>query len=101
MASITITAGGTLIHQGTLTDKQKNYTATMEIPAGDNVIRVRVQSDEAKFDQQREAGGTFQTNMARTLTVEFGRGSGIGFGERKLTLKLGESTPIAAAPEKK
>lgn len=101
MASITILAGGKVIHQGTMTDKQKNYTATMELPAGENVIQVRVQSDEAKYDEQKETGGTFQADMARKLTVDFGFGSGGGFAKRKLSLKLGESTPIASAPTKK
>jgi hypothetical protein len=97
-ASISVVAGTSLVYQGLLQEKQKKILVPFQIPAGERVIRVRVQSEIPKFDQEREVGGTFPEGMARSLIVEFGRGSGAGFTERRLILKLGE---VTAAPAKK
>jgi serine/threonine-protein kinase len=95
-AAISVMLGNTLVHQGILLEKEKKVVVPIEIPAGERVVRVRVQSETPKFDQEREVGGTFAAGMARPLVVEFGRGSGAGFTERRLTLRLGDPTAIPA-----
>jgi serine/threonine-protein kinase len=93
-AEIEVIAGTRRIYQAALTDKAKNVSASVQVPAGQHVLRVRVKSERDKFDQEKETGGIFRESEKRKLTVGFGRGSGIGFRERNLDVKLSDSVAI-------
>jgi hypothetical protein len=97
-ASLRIVAGTQVIYETVLDGKQKRMQAAVEVPAGERVFQVTVQSADPKFEDTKEVGGSFAEGMARTLTIEFGKGSRIGFTERKLNLRLGETTAAPAKP---
>jgi serine/threonine-protein kinase len=96
-ASLTILTGKTVLLQEIITEKEKRVRRSVPIPAGERVIVVRVESADPKFSQEKEEGGIFTEGMARTLTIGFGRGSGLGLTERKLSLKLGDNIPAPAS----
>jgi hypothetical protein len=56
------------------------------VPAGARVLRVRVQSEEAKYSGEGTIAGTFNEASPRTLLIEFGSGSGMGVSKRKMAL---------------
>jgi serine/threonine-protein kinase len=99
-ADLAITAKGKTIYQAVLDDKNKTLRASVEIPAAPHLLKVRVRSERDKFDQEKEADGIFREGQSRKLTIEFGRGSGIGFAKRELSLKLSESAPIKPAGQR-
>jgi hypothetical protein len=47
---------------------------------------VRARANRGEYRGEEEIGGRFSEGTTRILTVGFGRGSGIGVFERKLTL---------------
>jgi eukaryotic-like serine/threonine-protein kinase len=58
------------------------------IPPGRHLLRVRVVSPRDKYDDQDAIQGEFTEGEARTLLIEFGKGSGLGVTERNLNLTL-------------
>jgi hypothetical protein len=64
--------------------------ATASVPSGEQAIKVRVVSERDNYREEKEITGEFQAGAARALLIEFGKGSGIGMGSRKLTLKFKE-----------
>ena len=63
------------------------HTST-PIAAGQHVLSVRVMA--GKDDYRGEIGGTFSEGATRLLRIEFGKGSGLGFKGRKLSLSWRE-----------
>jgi serine/threonine-protein kinase len=70
----------------------KYYEGKLEderpIPVGHHSLRVRVFSRRDKYDDQDAVPGEFTEGDARTLEIEFGKGSGLGVTERNLNLTL-------------
>jgi serine/threonine-protein kinase len=59
------------------------------VAAGTYDVRVRVVSTDRQdpFDEEAAIEGEFSADTTRRLRIEFGKGSGIGMGKRKLTLR--------------
>ncbi len=70
--------GGLKIYQGRL-------QISVELPAGQHVLRVRVSG--GGYEAEEEIGGRFPEGGSKTLLIEFGKGSAFGVIERKLTLR--------------
>jgi serine/threonine-protein kinase len=68
------------VYQGTL-------RTSAQVPAGTRTIRVRVRSSADRYEEEDQILGTFAEGGVRVLGIEFGRGSGFGVVERKLTLR--------------
>ena len=70
----------------------KHYDGKLDteqpISAGRHTLRVRVYSTREKYDDQDAIQGEFVVGEARTLEIEFGKGSGLGVTERSLNLTL-------------
>ncbi len=64
-----------------------SFSTQMAVPAGENLFHVRVRSSRSNYDETDEIGGLFAENTARTLLIEFGKGSGLKVVSRKLTLR--------------
>ena len=62
------------------------FQVSKPIPAGVHSFQVHVLAPADKFDGTAEISGTFAQNGSRKLMIEFGRGSGLGMGARKLAL---------------
>jgi len=62
------------------------FNGKVQVPAGENLFEVRVRSSRSNYDESDQIGGLFQENGARTLLIDFGRGSGLRVVSRKLTL---------------
>ncbi len=63
------------------------YRTSLQVPAGERDFRVRVHSRRSDFDEYDLIGGRFAEGASRTMVIEFGKGSGIGVFDRKLTLR--------------
>lgn len=59
---------------------------TLTVPAGQHVFTVRARANRGEYRGEEEIGGSFSEGATRIMLVEFGRGSGLGVIERKLTL---------------
>jgi hypothetical protein len=66
---------------------QGRYRTSMQIPAGQHVLRVHVSSSRDGYDDEDQIGGRFTEGSFRTLLIEFGRGSGLRVVDRKLILR--------------
>ena len=62
--------------------------ATTPIRAGEHTLSVRVTAD--REDYRGEITGTFAEGATRALRIEFGKGSGLAFKGRKLSLSWRE-----------
>jgi len=92
-----ITSGGRVLLLANLRGKEQDlglvkiyngvYNGTLEVPAGDNLFEVRVRSSRSNFNESDQIGGLFAENSARTMLIEFGRGSGFKVVSRKLILR--------------
>ncbi len=68
------------VYQGVLRD-------SASIPAGQQRLRVKVTSSSDGYSEEDEIGGNFPADGARTLFIEFGKGSAFGVVDRKLTMR--------------
>lgn len=59
---------------------------TLTVPAGQHVFTVRARANRGEYRGEEEIGGSFSEGATRIMLVEFGRGSGLGVIDRKLTL---------------
>jgi hypothetical protein len=59
---------------------------TLTVPAGQHVFTVRARANRGEYRGEEEIGGSFSEDATRIMLVEFGRGSGLGVIDRKLTL---------------
>lgn len=94
-AKLEIFSGGQRIYTGELVGQSRVFArasgmlnATTPIRAGQHTLSVRVTAD--RKDYRGEITGTFTEGVTRTLRVEFGKGSGLGFKGRKLSLSWRE-----------
>ncbi len=85
-ATMEIYVGKEKVFESDLANKvQLNGTAP--IRAGEQKLRVRVESKRDKFIDEKEITGDFAVDGSRKLIVDFGRGSGFGLGKRDLRLR--------------
>ncbi len=87
-AILTVVVDGKLLASESLTNK-KPVSVTKPVLPGQHTVLVRVKSDKPKFDQQQEISADFAADKTRILVIDFGKGSGLGFRERKLGVKWG------------
>ncbi len=59
---------------------------TLTVPVGQHLFTVRARANRGEYRGEEEIGGRFSEGATRILQVGFGKGSGIGVFERKLTL---------------
>jgi len=88
-ATLIVTVDGRQLLKETLVNK-KSLTVVRPVGAGEHKVMVQVISEKAKFDQQQEISGEFAADATRVLTIEFGRGTGLGLRKPKLSLKWGK-----------
>jgi serine/threonine-protein kinase len=62
------------------------FQGSKPIPAGEHNFQVHVLAAADKFDSTAEISGAFEGDGSKKLVIEFGKGSGVGMGARKLTL---------------
>jgi len=94
-AKLEIFSGGKTIYSGELVGQSRVLArasgvlnATTPIRAGEHTLNVRVMAD--REDYRGEITGTFAEGAARVLQIGFGKGSGLGFKGRKLSLSWRE-----------
>ncbi len=90
-AKLEIFSDGKRIYSGELVGQSRVLArasgvlnATAPIRAGEHTLSVRITAD--REDYRGEITGTFAEGAARVLRIEFGKGSGLGFKGRKLSL---------------
>jgi serine/threonine-protein kinase len=94
-AKLEIFSGGQKIYTGELVGQSRVLArasgvlnATAPIRAGEHTLSVRVTAE--REDYRGEITGAFTEGAARTLRIEFGKGSGLAFKGRKLSLSWRE-----------
>jgi len=94
-AKLEVFSGGQKIYTGELAGQSRVLArasgvlnATAPIRAGEHTLSVRVTAD--REDYRGEITGTFTEGVTRTLHIGFGKGSGLGFKGRKLSLSWRE-----------
>jgi serine/threonine-protein kinase len=95
LAKIEIFSSGTKIYSGELAGQSRVLAraagvlnATAPIRAGEHTLSVRITAD--RQDYRGEITGTFAEGATRALRIDFGKGSGLGFRGRKLSLSWRE-----------
>jgi hypothetical protein len=95
LAKLEIFSGGKTIYNGELVGQSRVLArasgvlnATAPIRAGEHTLSVRVTAD--RQDYRGEITGTFTAGATRALRIDFGKGSGLGFKGRKLSLSWRE-----------
>jgi serine/threonine protein kinase len=95
-AKLTISSGDTTVLQTTLRGQEQGMglaklyqgwaTLSRPIAAGPRTLRVAVSAPNHEYEEDAEISGSFLEGGARTLHIEFGRGSALGVIARKLKL---------------
>ena len=90
-AKLEVFSGGKRVYSGDLVGQSRVLarasgvlSATAPIRAGQHTLSVRVTAE--REDYRGEITGTFEEGATRALRIEFGKGSGLGFKGRKLSL---------------
>jgi len=90
-AKLEVFSGGKRVYSGELVGQSRVLarasgvlSATAPIRAGQHTLSVRVTAE--REDYRGEITGTFEEGATRALRIEFGKGSGLGFKGRKLSL---------------
>jgi len=95
LAKLEIFSGGKRIYTGELVGQSRVLArasgvlnASVPIQAGEHTLSVRV--TEGRQDYRGEISGAFTAGGTRRLDIEFGKGSGLAFKGRKLSLSWHE-----------
>ena len=85
-AILEIYLGKERVFESSLADK-KQVNETIAIRAGEQTLRVHVESKRDKFIDEKEITGDFAADGSRKLIIDLGRGSFLGFGKKNLNLR--------------
>jgi len=82
----TLALRGDVRDLGVMTVASGTVRRTVAVPTGQHVFTVRARANRGEYRGEEKIGGSFSEGATRIMLVEFGKGSGIGVFERKLTL---------------